>query len=158
MRVFLGLGSNLEPETNISLALIKLGLVFGTLEESRRYRAPAIGFIGPDFVNMVVGFRTALSPTEVAELCQQIEREVGRKRELESGTCSRCIDIDLLLFENPDISVPEPRSDIRDFAYTAKPLADIYPHWRHELTGGEPLFRYAASKVFSDQKVELLEE
>lgn len=158
IRVFLGLGSNLEPETHIQLALNSLKVTFGSIQKSRQYRTPAMGFIGPSFINMVVAIETELSPVEVSEQCQRIENELGRDRSRESGSCSRCIDIDLLLFQsdNKAIELPKPRIDIRDFAYTAIPLAELIPDWQHELTGGIPLAQYALSKVFSDQQVEAL--
>ncbi len=159
MRVFLGIGSNLEPESHIQLALSKLTAVFGDLEHSRRYRTPAMGFIGPSFINMVVALETTMPPEEVTATCQAIEKEIGRDRALESGSCSRCIDIDLLLFDldkDEKRVVPEPRTDIRDFAYTAVPLADLIPHWRHEITGNIPLSEYIHAEQFTGQGVKVL--
>lgn len=159
MRVFLGIGSNLEPQSHINLALAKLRAVFGELENSRQYRTPAMGFIGPSFINMVVALNTLMTPEEVAKACQSIETAIGRDRSLESGTCSRCIDIDLLLFELDEDErreVPQPRTDIREYAYTAVPLADLIPDWRHELTGNMPLSEYINNPEFIAQGVEVL--
>jgi 2-amino-4-hydroxy-6-hydroxymethyldihydropteridine diphosphokinase len=44
--VFVGLGSNIEPEANLRWALVELGQRFGRLECSRVYRSPALGFEG----------------------------------------------------------------------------------------------------------------
>mgnify|MGYP001082313158 CR=1 FL=1 len=160
MRVFLGIGSNLEPETHIQLVLNALRVNFGSLQLSSKYRTPAIGFIGPSFINMAVSIETELSAAEVAEHCQRIERELGRDRSTESGSCSRCIDIDLLLFEDDraESELPQPRADIRDFAYTAVPLADLMPDWRHDHTGGMRLADYIKCVRFSEQQLEIIEE
>ena len=160
MLVFLGLGSNLEPNSHIALALRSLTVTFGSLKKSRKYQTPAVGFIGPSFINMVVSIDTELSPAEVAESCQRIERELGRDRSSESGSCSRCIDIDLLLFQDESAKasdLPNPRKDIREFAYTAVPLADLIPDWQHEHTDGMRLVDFVQSGKFLDQKVEAID-
>ena len=157
MQVFLGLGSNVEPEKHMDLALLKLGRAFGPLSQSSRYKTQALGFEGPAFINMVVGFSTGLSPKTVALKCQELEVAVGRNRSSESGNCSRTIDIDLLLFvDDTQRDLPEPRTDIRDFAYAAVPLAELIPEWQHPLIGDKPLAQYIGSKSFSEQGIFLL--
>ena len=159
MQVFLGLGSNLDAKTHIDLALEKLNQTFGELKQSARYKSQAVGFDGPDFINMVVGFSSTLSPKSIALKCQEIETAVGRIRETESGNCSRTIDIDLLLFiEEQGESLPNlpvPRTDIRDFAYAAMPLAELIPDWRHELIGNIPLIDHVATKVLLNQMIKV---
>ena len=158
MQVFLGLGSNLDAKKHIDLALEQLNKTFGELKQSARYKSQAVGFEGPDFINMVVGFSSTLSPKAIVHKCQEIEIAVGRIRETESGNCSRTIDIDLLLFmeeEGESISnLPEPRTDIRDFAYAAMPLAELIPDWRHELIGNNALVDYLTRSVFTGQAIQ----
>ena len=160
MRVFLGLGSNIEPEKHLDITLHKLVATFGDLDLSQFYRTAAIGFDGQSFINMAAGFETAFSVQEVTDFCQKIEREVGRRRESEIPGGSRCIDIDLLLFESvsSDDDLPEPRSDIREFAYAAVPLAELIPDWRHELTGDQPLAEYIQNERFASQQIVVVED
>lgn len=154
MQVFLGLGSNVKPEKHIDLALLKLGRTFGSLSQSGRYKTQALGFEGPAFINMVVSFSTGLSPKTVALKCQELEVAVGRIRSSESGNCSRTIDIDLLLFiDDTQLNLPEPRCDIRDFAYAAVPLAELLPDWQHPLIGNKPLAKYIQCKHFKEQGI-----
>lgn len=159
MRVFLGIGSNLEAEKHIDLAVQKLKQSFGDLEQSRPYQSAAVGFNGPDFINMVVGFNSNLSPQAITLKCQEIETALGRVRETESGNCSRRIDIDLLLcvekLGESLADLPTPRNDIRDFAYAAMPLAELIPDWRHELIGNIPLIDHVATKVLLNQMIKV---
>ena len=53
-RAWLSLGSNLEPERHLRAALAELRMRFGAIVESPAYRFPAVGFEGPDFVNLAV--------------------------------------------------------------------------------------------------------
>ncbi|MEE4163028.1 MAG: 2-amino-4-hydroxy-6-hydroxymethyldihydropteridine diphosphokinase, partial [Woeseiaceae bacterium] len=61
-RVYLGLGSNIEPEKNLELGVAELERRFGRVELSPVYRAPAIGFESPDFLNAVAAIETDLAP------------------------------------------------------------------------------------------------
>jgi|MEHZ01.3.fsa_nt_MEHZ010833664.1_3 2-amino-4-hydroxy-6-hydroxymethyldihydropteridine diphosphokinase len=158
MQVFLGLGSNLDAQKHIDLAIGELTEIYGALRQSKRYKTAAIGFNGPDFVNMVVAFNTGHSVAEVTIEAQGVERRVGRIRESESGTGSRAIDIDLLLFERIATKepLPQPRTDIRDYAYAALPMADLNPDWRHALIGELNLKDYLETRPFDGQVIELL--
>lgn len=160
MQVFLGLGSNLDAQKHIDLAIEELAEIYGELRQSERYKTAAIGFKGPDFVNMVVAFNTGHSVAEVTIEAQGVERRVGRIRESESSTGSRAIDIDLLLFERIATKepLPQPRTDIRDYAYAALPLADLNPDWRHALIGELNLKDYLETRPFDGQVIKLLEK
>ena len=56
--VFVGIGSNVEPERRIREALRLMRQRFGALRISPVYRNPAVGFQGDDFYNLVVGFQS----------------------------------------------------------------------------------------------------
>jgi len=58
VRVYIGVGSNIDPCLEIALGLEQLASVFGRLEISQAYRSAAVGFEGPPFINLVVGFTT----------------------------------------------------------------------------------------------------
>ena len=61
-RAYLSLGSNLEPEKHLRAALAELRAQFGAIHVSPTYRCKAIGFDGPDFLNLAVAIDTALDP------------------------------------------------------------------------------------------------
>ena len=54
--VYASLGSNVDREKNILLALGDMRQVFGRLILSRVYESVAVGFDGDDFLNLVAGF------------------------------------------------------------------------------------------------------
>ena len=78
--VYLGLGSNIEPQKNLRLGLGELEKRFGKLNRSSVYQSKAYGFNGDDFLNMVVGLDTKLPPIEVYNQIEEIQRAAGRDR------------------------------------------------------------------------------
>lgn len=93
------------------------------------YQNPAIGMgDAPDFLNAVARIRTDRSPEELLGCCLTIEKRLGRVRT--GQTTSRCIDLDLLLYEDihlnsTHLQLPHPRIEERDFV--ARPLMDLNP-------------------------------
>ncbi|MEE3453993.1 MAG: 2-amino-4-hydroxy-6-hydroxymethyldihydropteridine diphosphokinase, partial [Succiniclasticum sp.] len=74
------------------------------------------------------------SPTELLRVLLQIEQEMGRKRIRRWG--ERNIDLDLLLYEDriinlPDLQVPHPDMQNRDFVL--RPLVQIAPEAVHPI-------------------------
>jgi len=136
-RVYLSLGSNVDPEANLRLGVAELGARFGELELSPVYRNAAVGFAGDDFLNLVVGLDTADSIGDIAATIEAIHGRAGRDRS-QSGFSPRTLDIDLLTWGGAvtaDTPVKLPRPDILEYAFVLKPLADIAPDERHPLTG-----------------------
>ena len=136
-RVFFSIGSNIEPLKHIKIAVRELQRRFGPIDVSPVYRNKAVGFIGADFFNLVVGADTDRT---VDEIC----REIGAIHDLAQRTrpaakfVSRTMDIDLLLYgrlitDGPPLRLP--RVDVLEYAFALKPLADIAPHDRHPGTG-----------------------
>jgi len=130
-RVFLGLGSNLGDRlSHLREALSHLE-ERGILVEkaSSVYRTAPWGLEEqPDFLNMVVMAATSLSPRELLEACQEVEREMGRERRQRWGP--RNIDVDILLYDDivvdeEDLVIPHPRMVERDFVIV--PLLEIWP-------------------------------
>ena len=77
-RVYLGVGSNINPIKNIELGLNLLTSQFGSLEISGLYQSKAAGFCGPDFLNAVVGFDTTLNLSVLAQQLRSIENDLNR--------------------------------------------------------------------------------
>lgn len=134
-QVYAGLGSNLEPERNLPLAVQELRRRFGRLTVSPVYRNAAVGFAGPDFLNLVVAFESRLAPAALVREFNEIHALAGRTQS-EERFVSRSIDIDLLLYGNVVSSAPPlPRDDVLRYAFALKPLCDIAPNRPHPLTG-----------------------
>ncbi len=83
--VFVGVGSNVEPERHIRAGLDALSKCFGTVTVSSIYRNSPLGFEGDDFLNLVVGFTTTLDAETLASELQQAERECGRTENEQSA-------------------------------------------------------------------------
>lgn len=137
-RVCLSLGSNLGPrETYLRKALQALDKELGSLVKcSSFYETLPWGFSSDSlFLNAAACYDTLLSPEEVLAVTQQIEKSLGRKEKSRQGQyADRCIDIDILLYddrviETPDMILPHPHMAERMFVL--EPLAEIMPHMLH---------------------------
>lgn len=137
-RVCLSLGSNLGPRENyLRKALQALDKELGSLVKcSSFYETLPWGFSSDSlFLNAAACFDTLLSPEEVLAVTQQIEKSLGRKEKSRQGQyADRCIDIDILLYddrviETPDMILPHPHMAERMFVL--EPLAEIMPHMLH---------------------------
>ncbi|MBQ9652507.1 MAG: 2-amino-4-hydroxy-6-hydroxymethyldihydropteridine diphosphokinase [Prevotella sp.] len=130
--VFLGLGTNLgNREENIRRAIELIGERVGNVErQSSLCETEPWGFRSENlFLNAVVMVKTQLSPTELLETTQGIERYMGRKPNLSPGQYhDRPIDIDILLYDDitidmPNLKIPHPLMKERDFVMI--PLREV---------------------------------
>lgn len=131
--VYVAAGSNVEPERNLARALDEIERSFGELAISPAYRNPAVGFAGADFINLVVGFRTADSVSRVKQELERIETLCGRPRDAPKWA-SRTMDLDILMYDQVVSDTPGlllPRPDLLRRAFMLKPLADLAPGLRH---------------------------
>jgi len=136
-RVYLGLGSNIEAERNLRLAVSELRRRFGELDLSPVYRSPPLGFEGDDFLNAVVGLNTHRPPEEVLQQLEEIHIIAGRRRDGQR-LVSRTLDIDLLLYGQLVIDRPGlrlPRGDVLEYGFVLRPLAELTPDTVHPVTG-----------------------
>ncbi|MEM9824688.1 MAG: 2-amino-4-hydroxy-6-hydroxymethyldihydropteridine diphosphokinase [Bacteroidota bacterium] len=88
----------------------------------------------PDFINQAIEVRTELSPQEVLSELLDIESQLGRVRQIRWG--ERCIDIDLLFYEqeviqSPNLEVPHPRLHLRNFVLI--PMLEIAGDFIHPI-------------------------
>jgi 2-amino-4-hydroxy-6-hydroxymethyldihydropteridine diphosphokinase len=136
-QVYVGIGSNIEPERNIRSALAALRHRFGPLTVSTVYANPAVGFVGEDFLNLVAGFNTELAAHAVMAGLREIEATHQDRGEGQKYT-SRALDLDLLLYD--DLALYEnglriPRDEITRHAFVLRPLAEVAGDRRHPLLG-----------------------
>lgn len=127
-RVYLAIGSNIEPHSHVIRAVQMLRDKFGSLRISPIYRTAAEGFIGDSFINLVVQFETRLTLTELLAALRELERRGGRRREQESGMGSRTLDLDLLIYgdlqgQHCGITLPRPETFERRFVW--QPMAEL---------------------------------
>ena len=130
--VYLSLGSNLGNRRRIVKDAIQMiGQKVGpVLRQSSLIETDPWGFESPNkFINACVCCHTVLSPRELLEATQQIEKVMGRTGKSTNGEYhDRIIDIDILLYndvhiDEPDLKIPHPLMKERDFVM--KPLSEI---------------------------------
>lgn len=86
------------------------------------------------FVNAVVEAKTKYSPQELLEVCQRIEKQLGRTSEEKNQYQDRTIDIDIL-FYNKDIINEEnliiPHKYVHLRAFTLVPMMELNSDFVH---------------------------
>jgi len=135
--VYLGLGSNVDPEENLRLGVNELRHRYGDLVISSTYQNAAVGFEGDDFWNLVVGFESDDGPASIHDEIEVIHGLAGRQRGADRYS-SRPLDIDLLLYGDLVVDEPPirlPRSDVLAFSFVLRPLAELAPDLNHPGTG-----------------------
>ena len=133
--VVLSLGSNINREKNIGYAVREIRGRYGVLEVSPVYETSAVGFDGPPFYNLVVGFESRESLPGIIRAIREMESGAGRVRGPKTFD-SRVLDIDVILYGNEnwrDRGINVPRDEIERYAYVLKPLVDLYPGMIHPV-------------------------
>ncbi len=140
--VYVAAGSNVEPEYHLALATELLRREFPDVRVSPWYRNRAVGFEGADFINLVVGFTTALPINDLLSRLHAIEIACGRPREAPRWA-PRSMDLDVLLYGDLVLDEPRvklPRPDLLKRAFMLGPLAALAPdlvHPTQKVTIGE---------------------
>jgi 2-amino-4-hydroxy-6-hydroxymethyldihydropteridine diphosphokinase len=136
-RVYISIGSNIEPLHYIRAGLTDLQHQFGPLILSSVYESQAVGFEGNNFYNLVAGFDTVLTIYQVVDRLRYVEQQNGRQRHGKRFS-ARTLDLDLLLYDDLILTADNlevPRNEITQYAFVLLPLAEIAPTIRHPLTG-----------------------
>jgi len=130
--VYLSLGTNLgDKEQNLLRAIMEIGKQAGAVVRRSAFHVTAPwGFDSSNtFLNACVCISTTLSPRRLLEVCQSIERQMGRRHKTRDGQYhDRIIDIDILLYDHltvaePDLRIPHPLMREREFVML--PLREI---------------------------------
>lgn len=136
-RVYVSIGSNIEPEKNIVGAVKTMRQRYPSMTLSPVYRSAAVGFDGEDFLNLVAEIETENSLAQIKSELMDVEKTFGRKTS-DKGFQSRTLDLDLLLYDDVirhDAEFDLPRAEISHYAFVLKPLSDIAPDKVHPETG-----------------------
>ncbi len=136
-KIYISIGSNIDAENNIRLAVHALQERYGKLIISPVYESEAVGFDGDNFLNLVVSLKTEDDVHTVAATLRKIEDDNGRDR---SGPrfSSRIVDLDLLLYDDlilKEDHIELPRDEITKNAFVLLPLEEIAPQLIHPITG-----------------------
>ena len=131
-KVYFSLGSNLgDKEGNIREAICRIGELIGEVDRQSTLLATEPWCFESDntFVNAAIRCTTSLSPFEILNITQNIERAMGRTLKSVDGQYhDRIIDIDILIYDDlhittPQLTLPHPLMKERDFVMI--PLKEI---------------------------------
>jgi len=123
MKFYLSLGSNINAEANIILAIEKLQKILDNSEYSSVHQTKAEGFEGDDFLNLVVSGDTELSFDELNKKLKDIEDEAGRNRDAPKFS-ARTLDIDIVLqLDNEEIIFES--DEVAKYSFVSEPLKEI---------------------------------
>ena len=145
MNIALGLGANLgDKERTIMLAIHLLikrkcisNVVCSTFTKSKALlpdNAPTDWNL--DFINCALIGQTQLTPEQLLDQIQDIEKLLGRERDKKWQP--RTIDIDILLYDNTVLNSTNltiPHYDLLQRDFFLKPLNEIAPKWIFPGTG-----------------------
>lgn len=129
-QAYISLGSNIGDRCeSLKAAIEELNThsKISVMSTSSIYETDPVGYENQDqFLNMVIEVNTSLNPFELLSLCLEIEKHLGRKRDIRWGP--RTIDLDILLYNQENIkseklTVPHPRMHER--AFVLIPLLEI---------------------------------
>lgn len=136
-RVYLSLGSNVEPARHLRDALHALRGRFGALAVSPVYRSAAVGFKGAAFLNCAAAFECGLDHAGLRAWLRGLEDASGRDRNL-PRYADRTLDLDIALWCDGDTCTSDLSREEFERAHVLAPLADLAPEL-HEPFSGEPL-------------------
>jgi 2-amino-4-hydroxy-6-hydroxymethyldihydropteridine diphosphokinase len=128
--VCLLLGSNIEPEKNLALALAELHRSVQVAMVSNAWETPAVGSEGPNFLNAAVLIHSASDPHALkTQVLRPLEQRLGRKR-TEDKFAPRPIDIDIVYWGGAAMEL-----ELWRHAHMAVPTAELLPNLRSPETG-----------------------
>jgi 2-amino-4-hydroxy-6-hydroxymethyldihydropteridine diphosphokinase len=137
MRMFVSLGSNIEPRHNLARALAELRRRFRVTAVSPVYRTAPVGDPDqPDFWNLAVEIDNDEPPQKVQGALRFIEEILGRHRDFQRPFGPRSVDLDLVLVEGLSgsfgaVELPSPL--VAKESFVAVPLADLAPTLAHPV-------------------------
>jgi 2-amino-4-hydroxy-6-hydroxymethyldihydropteridine diphosphokinase len=136
-QVCLLLGSNIQPEKNIALAIDLLRKKAEIVQISSVWETPSVGFAGTNFLNLALLISTPLEAGELKEqVLRPLEAQLGRVRTGDKNS-PRTIDLDIIVFDGQLLD-----PNLWRFAHLAVPVAEIMPNY--PSSQGELLGKVAA--------------
>ena len=138
-RVFVALGSNIDPERHLKDAVCLLAKRCRLLAISPVYQTRPVGNVDqPDFYNAAALIETDLSAATLkTQVLAQIEQALGRVRTSDRNA-PRTIDLHIVLFGSEILDlghrhIPDP--DLLTYPHLAVPVANLVPQFVHPETG-----------------------
>ena len=124
MKYYLSLGSNINPELNLDLAIASLSKILTETKCSSIYKTQAEGFDGDDFLNLIFCGTSSLSFESLNQKLKDIENSSGRDRNSPKFS-SRTLDIDIVLQLNEDEEILFESDEIAKYSFVSEPLSEL---------------------------------
>lgn len=143
MRYYINIGTNLgDLGANVARAVAEIRARLGVaVRESAPVYSEAWGYESEHgYMNVGAAFDTEECPVAVLRELRGIEVAMGsaNHRNADGSYADRIVDIDVIAIDEleidtPELTVPHPRMEQRDFVLA--PLAELAPEWRHPVIG-----------------------
>lgn len=135
-KIVLSLGTNMGSKLENLLTCIDAihHTIATVIEVSKVYETPAWGFEGEAFYNCALTIHTHKSAQKILNQILKLEKKLGRIRSHSENYESRCIDIDLISFNEEIIetdSLKIPHIHLQNRKFVLFPLQDVAPKWTH---------------------------
>ena len=123
MKYYLSLGSNINAEANLILAIEKLQKILKKTEFSSIHQTKAEGFEGDDFLNLAMSGESELTFDDLNIKLKEIENESGRRRDVPKFS-ARTLDVDIVLLLEDDEILFE-SDEVEKYSFVSYPLKEI---------------------------------
>ena len=124
MKYYLSLGSNINPESNLELAISALNKILTESECSSIYKSQAEGFDGDDFLNLIFSGLSSLTFDALNKKLKDIEDSAGRDRNAQKFS-SRTLDIDIVLQLDGEEEILFESDEIAKYRFVSDPLKEL---------------------------------
>jgi len=134
--ILLSLGTNMGHKLeNLETCIMAIHNTIATVVEvSKVYETPAWGFEGAAFYNCAIAIHTHKSAQKLLSEIVKVEKKLGRIKTNSTQYESRCIDIDIIAFNDEIIesdTLNIPHLHVQNRKFVLFPLLDIAPKWKH---------------------------
>ncbi|MCL4561209.1 MAG: 2-amino-4-hydroxy-6-hydroxymethyldihydropteridine diphosphokinase [Chloroflexi bacterium] len=135
--VILSLGSNIDPDHNLHLALLLLRETMEVKAIAQVWETAPVGTKGANFYNSAILSLTDLFPQELkTRVLRPIEQKMGRVRSSDKYA-PRPIDLDIVLFDGQVVD-----DRLWSLAYLAIPISELIPEYQ-DIKSGKTLAEVA---------------
>ena len=124
MKYFLSLGSNIEPNKNLDIAITALSKLLDDMSCSSTHQTKAEGFEGEDFLNLIISGNSSLSFQSLNKKLKSIEDKAGRNRDAPKFS-ARTLDIDIVLQLNDEEEILYESDEISKYSFVSEPLKEL---------------------------------
>lgn len=140
--VYLSLGSNSGDRVKLieqAISFINLSENIDLIRTSALYETEPWGVKDQNwFLNVVVAIKTSLPAQDLLLKLQNIEKTLGRNRQVERRWGERTMDIDIIFYgkekiETEILTIPHPRMQER--AFVLVPFLELIPDFVHPILG-----------------------